>query len=395
MFNRLQQKACRLILFLTLLGSATASQAGLFCSEFDEIDPPSPGNPGTYVIDGTRVSGNIYNLLAGGTTSWPTQITIDANCTFQNFVSPNDLDVTLNFQTPGQGAKPVYLIVFDNVSYSGNMACANIDHRIWLVNGSRTDFSSRCQDLFIPVEAISKQNPIGKTAVGIGEIFNYTLIIPVLYDPATGTVIDGSGTNVDLHTIRVTDDLNATGADLTVVGTPVVTWNSSPLNHTYTNNAGVLTFVIDPGFVLPAGDQILITIPVVVDNTNTVGTQFVNTASWNFGRVISLDPDGDGIFEDVFFDPLPGENGVTQPLTIGAPGLTMSKTSLDTTLAPGSVGNFTLDVQNTGTSTAFEPTIVDRLPESVTASMCVTDPASLPLSAGIYQADGTTLVQSL
>ena len=44
-----------------------------------------------------------------------------------------------------------------------------------------------------PVEAIVKQNPAGTTTVGIGEPFTYTLNVPVLYDPATGTFLDRVG----------------------------------------------------------------------------------------------------------------------------------------------------------------------------------------------------------
>ena len=93
-----------LLVLLTLLLGATSPALARekFCS-----DPPYFG-----VIDGDR-------------NPVPTQITIDADCTFRNFPQSNPLTSTLNFQT-NDGS--IYLIIFDNVYYTGNMACSNIDH---------------------------------------------------------------------------------------------------------------------------------------------------------------------------------------------------------------------------------------------------------------------------
>ena len=132
---------------MLLLGAASSVQAGEFCSA-------APFN-GT--IDGS----NPTHLAALGT-----QITIDTDCKFLNFPASNPLTVTLNFQTNDPS---IYLITFDGVVFTGNMACANVDHRIWFVNGADYGSKNSCQDLFIPVEAINKQNPTGQTTVGIGE----------------------------------------------------------------------------------------------------------------------------------------------------------------------------------------------------------------------------------
>ena len=67
-----------------------------------------------------------------------------------------------------------------------------------------------------------------------------------------------------------------------------------------------------------AGEQIEVNITVVLDEDsprNTPGTQFVNTAKWSFGRLI----------DDVFYEPLPGEWGISQPLTIVGPDLVVTK----------------------------------------------------------------------
>ena len=363
-----------LLLFVLLMSAASFARAGLFCSL-------SPFNG---VVDGTVD----YTLIEPGFV-FPTQITIDTDCTFQNFTASNPLTATLNFQTNDPS---VYLITFNNVIFTGNMACANIDHRIWFVNGSDYGSKKNCQDLFIPVEAIQKQNPAGQTTVGIGDPYTYTLTIPVLYDPVTQTYINSAGSANDLHSIIITDDLNATGANLTLVGTPTVVWDdgsATPVAHTFNNASGLLTFVINPAVIIPAGDQILINITVVADNSNAIGTQIINTAKWSFGRLIEID----GV--PTFFDPLPGENGVTQPLTIAVPNLVMNKVSPDTALNAGSTATFFMDVQNTGGSDAWGATILDLLPDvgppGTDIGMCDFDPTPT-VTAEIFAADGTTSI---
>jgi fimbrial isopeptide formation D2 family protein/uncharacterized repeat protein (TIGR01451 family) len=384
-----------LLLFILLLAGASTANAGLFCSDapFGGPDNDGDGKADYGIIDGNLIGVPAASGGYGGTVAdpFPTQITIDTTCTFQNFPASSPLTATLNFQTNDPS---VYLITFNNVVFTGNMACSNVDHRIWFVNGSDYGSNNSCQDLFIPVEAINKQNPVGKTTVGIGEQFTYTLTIPVLFDPVTQTYINNAGSANDLHSLTITDDLNATGANLTLVGTPTVVWDdgsATPVAHTFNEVGGLLTFVIDPGIIIPAGDQILIDITVVADNTNAVGTPIINTAKWSFGRLIEID----GV--PTFFDPLPGENGVTQPMTIGGPDLVVDKRSLDTTLSPLATGTFTLDVQNIGSSDAWEATIVDQLPDLGlnVAGMCDFDPTTGPITAGIYDATGTILVNAL
>ena len=394
-----------LLLVVMLLGAASPALAGEFC-----VQAPSP-----FGIDEDGDGINDFGIIDGDDPATAqfildnnvTQITIDGDCTFSNWPASNPLTVTLNFQT---NDPTIYLITFDNVVFTGNMACANIDHRIWFVNGNPNDFNSFCQDLFIPVESISKQVPTGKTTVGIGEVFTYTLTIPVLFDPATGTVINNAGSANDLHSIKITDDLNAIGADLTLVGTPTVEWaagssQSGPVTHNFINSGGVLDFEIlpnDPNTVqVVAGDQLEIKVTLSVDDTNIIGTQFFNTASWTFGRMILLDPDdenGDGDLEPTFFDPLPGESGVSELLTIGAPDLTVTKSSPDTALNIGVLGTFIIDTQNTGNTDAWDITIVDEIPgvadnpaPPLDAGMCQFDPGAT-ITAQIFEADGVTAV---
>jgi hypothetical protein len=350
-----------LLVFALLLGAASSAQA-VDCSEF-------PGG----VIDGfTGISP-------------PSQIQIDRNCTIRNFPASNPLDTNFSFLTqPGQTDER-WLVVFDNVVHSGQMACnAVAGHIIWFTNGSSTAIQEGCQNLLIPVEKIDKQNPAGQTTAAIGVPFTYTLTIPVLFDAGTGTVINSSGSPNDVHSVTIWDDLNATGADLTYLGHTAY-WRDTgaPVQHSFSNVGGFLTFDVVP--VVPADDQIVIEIEVVLDDTpaNAPGTQFVNTAKWDFGRLI----------DGVFYEPLPGEWGITQPLTIAAPYLVATKTgpaTLGLTMNLGQWGEFAIDVQNVGLGDAWDVTLLDLLPDGVSGGMCDTTPEIL--GAQVFASDGVSSV---
>ena len=311
----------------------------------------------------------------------PSQIQIDGNCTFRNFPASNPLTTNVSFYTqPGQNPQR-WLVIFDNVDFIGNMACDAVQgHHIWFVNGSFTTLQPNCQNLFIPVEKIDKQNPAGQTTAAIGVPFTYKLTIPVLFDSGSGIVINNQGSPNDLHSIVITDDLNATGAVLSYVSHNAY-WKSSgtPVSHSFSNTGGVLTFSNFP--IVPAGQQIVIDVTVVLKNdpANTPGTQFFNTAKWEFGRLI------DGIF----YQPLPGEWGITPPMTIVAPDLVMTKTG-PATMSLGQWSQFALSVQNIGNGNAWNVTLLDKLPGGNTGGTCSTTPQIL--SAQVFQADGITPV---
>jgi uncharacterized repeat protein (TIGR01451 family) len=356
-----RSRAGILLLALALSLGAAASAQAQDCSDFGGL------------IDG-----------AAGDVA-PSQLQVDQNCTIRNFPASSPLDTNFSFFTqPGQNPDR-WLIVFDNVVHTGQMSCSSVlNHKIWFTNGSSSSIQEGCQNLLIPVEKIDKQNPAGRTTASIGVPFTYRLTIPVLFDAGTGTVINDNGSLNDLHGITLTDDLNATGADLTYLD-HVAYWKGSgaPVSHSFSNAGGLLTFGDFP--IVPAGEQIVVEITVVLEDTptNALGTQFVNTAKWEFGRLI----DGE------FFEPLPGEWGVTPPLTIAAPALTVTKTgpaTLGRTLNLGEAGTFAIDVQNTGLSEAWDITILDRLPDGPTGGMCDLTPELL--SARVFEPDGTTPV---
>src|SRR5215813_3334821 len=333
-------------------------------AQAQSVNCPSPTNGG--VIDG------FVNPVP------PSQININGNCTIQNFPASNPLTSNISFF----GNNPTnWLVIFDNDDFIGNISCDKVQgNAIWFVNGSTTTVRPNCQNLFIPVEKIDKQNPVGQTTAAIGVPFTYKLTIPVLFDPLSGTVINNQGSPNDLHSVVITDDLNATGAVLSYVSHTVY-WKSSgtPVTHSFSNVGGVLTFSNFP--IIPAGQQIVIDLTVVLKNdpANTPGTQFFNTAKWEFGRLI----------DDIFYQPLPGERGVTPPMTIVAPNLVLTKTG-PATMALGQWGQFALDVQNTGSGNAWNVMLLDRFPKGNSGGTCSTTPQIL--SAQVFQADGVTPV---
>src|SRR5262245_22018461 len=138
----------------------------------------------------------------------PAQIQVDGNCTIRNFPASNPLSTNFSFLSqPGQTDER-WLVIFDNVVHVGQMSCdAVMGHKIWFVNGSSSTITEKCQNHLIPVEKIDKKNPAGQTIAAVGVPFTYTLTIPILYDPATGNMIDWAGSPNDLHSIQITDDL--------------------------------------------------------------------------------------------------------------------------------------------------------------------------------------------
>src|SRR5213592_2111382 len=307
----------------------------------------------------------------------PAHIQFDGNCIIRNFPASNPFTSNSSFY----GNNPTsWLVIFDNVVFTGNMSCDKSQGNfIWFTNGSVSGLKPNCQNIFVPTEKIDKQNQAGQTTATIGVPFTYKMTIPVLFDPLSGTVINSSGSPNDLHDITVTDDLNATGADLTYVSQRAYWLNGTPIPNTFSNVGGVLTFGNFP--VVSAGQQFVVEVTVVLNDTpgNVPGKQFINTAKWQFGRLIG----------GTFYEPLPGQWGVTPPMTIAAPVLVVTKSG-PATMNLGQWGNFAIDVQNTGLSDAWNVSLRDLLPHGATGGMCDLTPEIL--SAQVFAADGFTPV---
>lgn len=363
-----------LLLLALVLGAASpAWAAGDMCSDY-------PGG----VIDGSKLNLSQLSSTLG----------IDRDCTIKNFPqSSGGLPFTnINFQFPEHAS---YLIIFDNVWYEGNMSCndpTQSTFSMWWSNGSYNTISSSCQEFVIPVDGIRKKNPAGQTTATVGAPFTYTLTFPDMATlTSSGYVYSGTPDTADVYNIRITDDLAATGADLTYLsntlyakksdgtltslGSLTNSGDSKHLAFSYADNPVLAT--------IPANAQIVLKLTVVLDDSpaNVPGTQFVNTAHWELGRIIN----------GTEYEPLPGQDGVTQPMTIVGPNLVVNKTSSDTALNLGVPATFTIDAENTGGSAAWNATILDQLPDGPDGGMCDYDPTKAPggVTARIVAADGS------
>ncbi len=377
-----------LVLLLTCASVANAATA--FCRDYPVIN-------GYHVIDG--------NNPAITPATLPSAISIDAtdqfSCNIKNFPLsakwPQGLTSTVNFANGTTG-----LVIFENVYYTGNMACSNTQVKIWFANGAfyAPGNNNACQDLFIPIEAVSKRTPGPSATVGVP--FTYTITVPVMFDPATGTTFQTPSPNT-LSNATIYDDLTAIGASATYVSntaflvnggtrTPIgpLTLGASPatlssLGISASNNTKHIVFSSDANAALTSvapGTQIEIQMTVVLDDVpaNVAGTQFINTAKWWFGRVI----------DGVIYAPLPGQSGISAPMTIVEPGLTMDKSGSTATLNVGAPGSFRLNVQNTGAGDAWNVTVTDLIPSGMRGF----NPTPT-VTAALYAADGTTQLSAL
>ncbi len=218
---------------------------------------------------------------------------------------------------------------------------------------------------------LSKQNP-AVLNVTIGETFAYRITVPNTPQP------------VALHDVVIVDDLSASAADLLFVGVSRVSGSQfwTPVN-TGTASSLVIADTAN-GIDIPAGEQIQIDITVTVADTatNVAGLQFNNTASYLFNQV-----------NDNVATQLAGGADTTANMTIVEPDTLTLEKSGPAQAQFGIPATFTLNVQNTGTSTAWDLTITDQLPNTAPGGMCDTPPSIF--TAGIYLSNGTTLVTSL
>ena len=404
-----------LLLFALVLGTAYSAQAGTFyCVK-------------TYggIIDGFNAQ--TYSDLTSGNNT----LGIDGNCLIKNWPQTNTVGgfpvTNINFYFPG-GAD--YYIIFDNVYYTGNMSCndpTNSNFWIYWTPGGYTDISSKCQAQMVPADAVIKQNPPAQTKATIGVPFTYTITAPYLgqIDPTTGTTFDYIKTYDDyqISNLVITDDLteNNTAALSYVTnhaymvdgsgnrtplngGNPLVlgassTWlsahpvsatqprlsdNTKHLIFSYENNPALVTGV-------PAGYHIEIDLTVVLENDATINypnETFTNTVNMWFDKIITYTR-SDGTTGTTPVANLQAWPTTTPPMTIAGPNLVVTKTSTATNLNVGSTAPFKIDVQNNGSSTAWDAELTDDIP----AGMCSNPTTSF--TAGLYAADGTTLVANL
>ena len=85
---------------------------------------------GARAEDCSDYPGGILDGYAG--TPAPSQLNIDQNCIIRNYPASNPLPTNFSFYTsPGQNNQR-WLVIFDNVVHTGQMACDAVhEHRIW------------------------------------------------------------------------------------------------------------------------------------------------------------------------------------------------------------------------------------------------------------------------
>ena len=212
------------------------------------------------------------------------------------------------------------------------------------------------------------------TEAAIGQPFTYSITVPAVPQPTA------------MYDVRILDNLGSavTGVDMSFVSVQRV---SGPAFTTVNTGSATNLVIADPanGIDIPAGQQVVVNVTAVLSNAaiNTLGKQFQNTATYTYDSVngtVSTQADG-----------APGASG---PITIVGPALTLVKSGPATinALAPGA---FTLNVQNTGSSTAWQTTLTDLLPnvtDPLPGSMCGSAPANI--TARVFQSDGITPVSA-
>jgi uncharacterized repeat protein (TIGR01451 family)/fimbrial isopeptide formation D2 family protein len=180
--------------------------------------------------------------------------------------------------------------------------------------------------------------------------------------------------NFQATTVVITDDISSAGAGrLTFVNPPAPTMNGSPAGVTVVGSVLTANYSAVNGPLQP-GQSIDVRFRAQIAAGIPAGTILTNTAlvTWN----------------------TPTETAsASVSIAIGetsTPNLTLTKTG-PATMSLGQLGQFGLNVQNTGVSDAWNATILDRLPKaSPTGGMCSFTPQIL--SAQVFQANGVTPV---
>jgi len=220
-----------------------------------------------------------------------------------------------------------------------------------------------------PPDALLKENTQATAAVG--EAFRYRITVPATPYPFA------------LHDVQIRDDLTASAADLRFIGVTKIQ-GSEPWTPV---NTGTPTNLVieDPaiGIDIPANEQIVVEITVVLEDTatNVSGLPFTNTATYLYNWV-----DGDASSQR------PGFPGTTQPMTIVGPDTVTLEKSGPPGMTVGTPATFTLDVHNTGTGPAWNLTITDQLPDGATGGTC--DAAPSQVTAQVFQNDRSTPVSA-
>src|SRR5216683_2430402 len=182
-------------------------------------------------------------------------------------------------------------------------------------------------------------------------------------------------TNVSTNaapSVVITDDLSNAGAGRLTFVNPPATMNGSTAGISIVGTLLTANYSAVNGPLQP-GQSIDVRFRAQIASGLPAGTTLTNTAvvTWN--------------------NP-PQSASASVSIDIGetsAPNLVLTKTG-PATMSVGQLGQFGLNVRNTGVSDAWNTTILDRLPNSPSGGMCSTTPQVV--SAQVFQADGVTAV---
>ncbi|MGB5615415.1 MAG: isopeptide-forming domain-containing fimbrial protein, partial [Desulfobacterales bacterium] len=273
--------------------------------------------------------------------------------------------------------------------------CVTIDYDI----GFHTDFgpnqvwnNSVTVDAYwsLPAQSGQRYGPVGPAIFSMNNLATIeppakTILSPASAEAAIGQeivyriTVPVTPMNAALNDVRILDDLNSSAADLSFVRVAKVS-GSQP--WTPVNTGTATNLVIEDtttGIDIPAGEQIVLDITVVLEDTptNVSGLQFNNTAAYTY-NAINGDPSSQA----------PGGSDTTPDITIVGPDALTLEKSGPATMQVGTPAGFTLNVHNPSTGTAWNPVITDRLPHGATGGMCAAGPSNV--AAQIFLADGVT-----
>jgi len=218
-----------------------------------------------------------------------------------------------------------------------------------------------------PPDPVLKENT--QPTAAVGEAFRWRITVPE------------TPYAFPIHDVRILDDLGASDADLRFLG---VTRVSGPGSWTPENTGDATNVVIEDttdGIDIPAGEQIVVEITVVLEDTpgNTSGLEFTNAARYLYNWVDDDDTSQRAVAEAVS-DP---------PMTIVGPDDLVVAKSGPTELTIGDPATYTLDVHNASDGPAWNATLTDLLPDEATGGTCGTAPSQV--TAQLAESGGTPI----
>jgi uncharacterized repeat protein (TIGR01451 family) len=231
-----------------------------------------------------------------------------------------------------------------------------------------------CVGPAVAASTVAAPNPLSKlntqATAAIGQQFNYHITVPAI------------AKSTPMYDVRVLDDLGLSAADMSYVS---ITQISGPAWTPQVSGApkNLIISGSGTGLDIPASQRAVFEVTVVLNDSvqNVSGLLFNNTASYNFNSS-----------KGNYSTQSAGGAGITSDMTIVGPDSVTLQKSGPTDMSIGTPDIFTLNIQNTGSSTAWNMSVVDKLPPSP-QGMCATPPSAF--TAQIFQANGTTAVSPL